>query len=76
MFYLASFVKSVTATVKKHGVDTWQNIWTVLVWSFLAAWEGKHPSLDWENKPFGAGVDLLPVLGKHCAKGLGFWYGI
>ena len=72
MFYLASFVKSVTATVKKHGVDTWQNIWTVLVWSFLAAWEGKHPSLDWENKPFEAGSRFAARAGQTLCKGFRF----
>ena len=44
MFYIASFVKSVTATTAKHGVDTWVELWAIICWSFQALWEGTHPT--------------------------------
>ena len=52
VFHLAAFVKKFTAT-RKHGAaaDTWEEIWKILSWSFRAAYEGKHPRLDWEGKP-------------------------
>ena len=72
MFYLASYVKSVTASLKKHGHDTWNVIWTVLAWSFHAAWEGIHPSVDWEGRPFEAGSQFAAMAGKMLCHGYRF----
>ena len=55
MFYMASFVNAFTASEQHgHAEDTWHTIWAVLLWSFKAAWEGHHPLVDWENRPFEA----------------------
>ena len=72
MFYLASYVKSVTATSKKHGICTWELIWTVLVWSFMAAWEGKHPSVDWEGNAFPIGSKFAAMAGQTLCHGFRF----
>lgn len=72
MFYLASFVKSVTAVTKKHGHDTWAVIWRVLAWSFQAAWLGIHPSLDWDGNPFPVGCRFADMAGKMLCRGYRF----
>ena len=71
--YLASFVKSVTASLKKHGRDTWNVIWAVTAWSFHAAYQGKHPSVDWEGRPFEAGSQFAAMAGQMLCHGFRFW---
>ena len=70
--YLAAFVKSVTAVLAKHGHDTWSAIWRVLTWSFLAAWEGKHPCVDWEGNAFPAGSKFAALAGTQLCRGFRF----
>ena len=72
MFYLASFVKSVTAVLGKYGVDTWMEVWNILAWSFEAAWLGVHPALDWNDQPFPAGSRCLEHAGQLLCAGLRF----
>ena len=72
MFYVASFVKSVTAVMKDHGHDTWLELWKVMSWSLLALWNGRHPLLDWNNQPFKPGSRFAAKAGQLIAKGFRF----
>ena len=77
MFYLASFVKSVTATVKK-SMELTPGRTSGQFWSGVFWLPGKANIHLWTGRisPLRLGVDLLPVLGRHCAKGLSFWCGV
>ena len=52
--------KSVRCRKHKHGVDTAQKLWTVVVHLFNACFHGKHPARDpWNEKwPTGEQQDL------------------
>jgi hypothetical protein len=72
MFYLSSFVKSVTAHAKKHRADTWEPAWRILIWSFLAAWTGRWPMVDHNNTPFPPGSKGADKAGQLLAGGFYF----
>ena len=72
MFYLASFVKSVTAVLSKHAADTWMDVWSILAWSFEAAWLGIHPSVDWNDQPFPPESRFHMSSGQQLCGGLRF----
>ena len=73
MFYMASWVKSVTSRGKDGQLaDTWQQIWLPLLWSLMACWTSKHPSKDWHNKAFEPGNVFLPLAGKPLLGGIRF----
>ena len=72
MFWMASFVKAVTATQTKHGADTWDSIWKVLVWSFKALWLGTHPTKDWNDEDFEVGSLFLQKAGQPLYKNFRF----
>ena len=76
MFWMASFVKAVTATQTKHGADTWDSIWKVLVWSFKALWLGTHPTKDWNDEDFEVGSLFLQKAGQPLYKKSGSSFGI
>ena len=57
----AGFVKSA-----EWGRDTWYRIWDVMVWSFNALYEGRHPpqmhdGADWPVGSYGAAVAGRPL---------------
>lgn len=72
MFYLASYVKAVTAVQAKHGADTWEEIWEVLAWSFLACWTGVHPVRDHRGNEFAAESPYYANKGKDLCRGMRF----
>lgn len=72
MFYIASFVKSVTAVMKEHGHDTWQELWVMMVWSFLALWHGVHPLVDWNGRAFKPGSRFAAKAGQLICEGYRF----
>ena len=72
MMYLASFVKSVTALMAKHGADTWITAFRVLTHSFRALWFGIHPILDWDDRPWPPGSEDARLAGTPICDGLRF----
>jgi hypothetical protein len=73
MFYIASFVKSVTASLKNgNNFDTWAELWAVIFWSFQALWHGRHPDTDWRGQPFEATSRFAAKAGRAIAGGLRF----
>jgi len=72
MFYIASFVKSVTAFQDKHKEDTWHELWKIILWSLVACWHGVHPALDWTNSPFPPQSKFHGKAGQPLCKGFKF----
>jgi len=60
---LAAIPKSCTVN---HGqMATWEHIWSLLSWSFIAAFKGLHPDADHNGKPFEEGSYRSKVAGKR-----------
>ena len=67
--FIAACPKRATAEMKQHGVDTWSLPYKVITWSLQALWEGAHPVMDWEGKPFKDGSLLAELAGKSIFQG-------
>ena len=61
---IAAYVKSTTAKLKDHGVDTWEEIHRETVWSLWWAFKGIHPELDSRNQPFPLGSRFAAKAGQ------------
>jgi len=48
-------------------------LYRVMAWSFEAIAAGKHPTLDWDGNPWGAGTRQAKVAGRPLAGG---YYGV
>jgi len=62
---IAACPKHATASKKTHGADTWDLPFDVMVWSFQALFEGKHPHTDWNGAAFAPGHPLAELAGKN-----------
>lgn len=51
--------------------DTWDAIWRHLVWSFQAAFEGRHPQLTFDGQPFAQGSLRQELAGKSLCPNTG-----
>jgi hypothetical protein len=72
MFYIACFVKSVTAILAKHGADTWNEAWVFIVYSLHALWLGIHLAFDPMGVPWPAGSKERALAGTPICNGFRF----
>ena len=55
-----------SCTVKsKTGQSTWQEPWKVFLWSFRALMSGKHPTVDYNGKPFQPKTKQAELAGTY-----------
>ena len=61
---LAAFPKSATAKKTNSSTGTWDPILETIVWSFQAAFQGKHPTSLPDGSVFPKGSDMERLAGK------------
>ena len=56
-------------TPSEHGIDTWEAIWEVVVWSIHYLFLGVWPRLNWKMEEWPAGSVQAQLAGKPLADG-------
>ena len=69
VFMIAAWPKSATTDKKQHPLQTWDEVFRAIAWSFTAMWHGKHPTSDWRGRPIqdgSAGKPIVPDGRRFC----------
>lgn len=70
--FVAAWPKSAAASSDKHPAGTWDKLFVIIAWSMTALWEGVHPHVDWEGRPFAVGSQFRQLAGSSIANGWRF----
>ena len=70
--FVAAWPKSANASSKQFPAGTRDKLFVIIAWSMRALWEGAHPEVDWDGRPFAEGSQFRQLQGSSVASGWRF----